>query len=149
VTLAVVASASTLVPRSVLEKVIAGGAASAAAVPARAAPPVETRAPVEAPSPPPADAMPSAAVPPEPFAQRTPRIRVAPSPPLGDKPANASSGGGSSEATLARQAVDALLAGDRSAALQHYRELSRTAPDRRVYREAVRLLSPSTSSSPQ
>jgi hypothetical protein len=46
-------------------------------------------------------------------------------------------------ATLARQAVDALIAGDRASALLHYQELSRTAPEREVYRAAVRLLAPS------
>jgi hypothetical protein len=53
-------------------------------------------------------------------------------------PPNPSSAPGS--ATRARRAVDALLAGDRVAALQLYRELSREEPGRRVYHEAVRLL---------
>lgn len=44
--------------------------------------------------------------------------------------------------TLARQAVDALLAGDRARALLLYRELSRKAPAREDYRKAVRLLTP-------
>lgn len=45
------------------------------------------------------------------------------------------------ESTLARQAVDAVLAGDHARALQLYRELSRRAPQSEVYREATRILS--------
>jgi hypothetical protein len=52
------------------------------------------------------------------------------------------------ELTLARQAVDALLAGDRPRALQLYGELARRSPDRDAYREAVRLLSPPAESAP-
>jgi hypothetical protein len=63
-----------------------------------------------------------------------------------ERPATAPDGNASHDVTLARQAVDALLAGDRPRALEHYRELSRRAPDRDAYREAVRLLSASTSS---
>jgi hypothetical protein len=55
----------------------------------------------------------------------------------------------SGQVTLARQAVDALLAGDRPRALLHYKDLTRTAPDREVYREAVRLLAPAASDTPQ
>jgi hypothetical protein len=51
--------------------------------------------------------------------------------------------------TLARQAVDALLAGDRVRALRHYRELAQSAPERGVYREAVRRLDPSASAAPR
>jgi hypothetical protein len=54
----------------------------------------------------------------------------------------------SHETTLARQAVDALLAGDRPTALRHYRELSRKEPGRGAYREAVRLLAASASTTP-
>lgn len=45
------------------------------------------------------------------------------------------------QSTLARQAVDAVLAGDRARALDLYRELSRRAPQSEVYREATRILS--------
>jgi hypothetical protein len=48
--------------------------------------------------------------------------------------------GATHEHTLARQAVDALLGGDRAKALEHYQDLSRRAPENLVYREAVRLL---------
>ena len=43
--------------------------------------------------------------------------------------------------SLARQAVDAVLAGDHARALRLYRELSRRAPESEVYREATRILS--------
>jgi hypothetical protein len=51
--------------------------------------------------------------------------------------------------TLARRAVDALLAGDRATALRHYRELSLEEPERRAYREAVRLLASAPSATPR
>jgi hypothetical protein len=67
--------------------------------------------------------------------------------PLRDEPAAAPDSNGLNGVTLARQAVDALLTGDRAKALLHYRELSRRAPEHDVYREAVRRLSPSASKS--
>jgi hypothetical protein len=51
--------------------------------------------------------------------------------------------------TLARRAVDALLAGDRATALRHYRELSLEEPERRAYREAVRRLASAPSATPR
>jgi hypothetical protein len=45
------------------------------------------------------------------------------------------------DSTFARQAVDAVLAGDRARALHLYRELARRAPQRELYREATRILS--------
>ena len=53
------------------------------------------------------------------------------------------------ELTLARRAVDAVLSGDRSRAREYYQQLSRQAPDREVYREALRLLAPSKPETPQ
>jgi hypothetical protein len=57
------------------------------------------------------------------------------------------------ESPLARQAVDAMLAGDRTRALLLYRELSRRAPQSEVFREATRILSrvaaPSSQKQPQ
>lgn len=61
---------------------------------------------------------------------------------LADPPSAASS------ATLSRRAVDALLAGDRAAALPLYRQLARAEPERRVYREAVRLLAQPVAETP-
>jgi hypothetical protein len=64
-----------------------------------------------------------------------------------DRPSTLADGSSSPRVTLARRAVDALLAGDRATALLHYRELSRSNPGHDAYREAVRMLDPSGSTS--
>jgi hypothetical protein len=102
-----------------------------------------------APRPPAEPAQPSAAPPPPPAAP----VEVAPveashPPPAPAHLAATPDGSAPHEATLARRAVDALLAGDRATALRHYRELSRREPGRRAYREAVRLLALAPSDTP-
>jgi hypothetical protein len=125
--------------RTIARKGIIGGSASAAApAPSRAAR-VE---PQPAPLPPPAPAsveMPAA---------EAPGAGVIHAPPAQDKPIATPESSPPHAATLARRAVDALLAGDRATALRHYRELSLEEPERRAYREAVRLLVPAPPETP-
>jgi hypothetical protein len=145
----------TLVARSVAKRFVPGSVRSAAAVPVRATAPVEPRAAMQAPPEPPNSTLTNGspllaeATAPEPSTGRTPAGEVARGKPFHDKQPTARDNSVSNEGTLARQAVDALLAGDRPRALLYYRELSRKAPDRRVYREAVRLLAPSAPTTPQ
>jgi hypothetical protein len=147
---AVMVCSGTLVARRIAEGVGAPDVNSAAAVPvptrAPVAPHAVVEAPVEAAIAAPSNASPplvEAQVPgPSPKRARAPKVAHV-------KLAMAHDSSGSNGVTLARQAVDALIAGDRPKALEHYRELSRSAPDREVYREAVRLLARSASGTPQ
>jgi hypothetical protein len=156
---AVVVSLGTLVGGN-LAKGVVPARTSKPAVATSATTQVEANAAVPAPATPPEPEPPSSTpaevTSAEPTSERAPTITItdpepsrsepSPAEPSRDRPSAAPDGKTSHEVTLARQAVDALLAGDRPKALQHYRELSRKAPDRDAYREAVRLLSAATAS---
>lgn len=141
-----VVSGGSFVGRSVARRGIIGSTSAAAPRPpvapirpsaARLEAPAATVAAGAAPSPPvavaPVAAAPVAAAPAEVHAPRAAELGVS------------TPDGRPHELTLARRAVDALLAGDHATALQHYRELSRIEPERRAYREAVRLLAAAAS----
>lgn len=126
-----VVSGGSFVGRTLAKKRAVGSSASAAAAPA-----------------PPARVAPAEVPPAEVPRAEAPRIEVVNDQPARDNPAATLDSSAPHEATLARRAVDALLAGDRAKALRHYRELSRKEPERRAYREAVRLLAPAPSDTP-
>jgi hypothetical protein len=145
-----VVSGGSFVGRTLAKKRVVGGSVSAA--PAAPGPPARVE-PSAAPLPQPAPRIEvataavatveaaSAEAPPA----GVPVLEVAPAEVARDNTAATPDSTAPHERTLARRAVDALIAGDRATALQHYRELSRKEPERRAYREAVRLLAPAPS----
>jgi hypothetical protein len=141
----VVVSGGSLVGRIIAKRGIVGRSVSAA----RTAPsqPAAGVKPSAAPLPPPIAAVEVA--PAEATAAENAAAEPSPAPPVrAALPATPASKAPHS-LTLARRAVDALLAGDRATALRHYRELSLEEPERRAYREAVRLLASAPSATPR
>lgn len=137
----VVVSGGSFVGRTIAKRGIIGRSASAAK-PAPSQPAAGVKPPSAAPLPPPVTAVevaPAEAAPAEPSPAPPARAALLATP---DSKAPHS-------LTLARRAVDALLAGDRATALRHYRELSLEEPERRAYREAVRLLASAPSTTPR
>jgi hypothetical protein len=137
----VVVSGGSFVGRTLAKKGIVGSSVSVArAAPSQPAAGVKPSTPL----PPPGELAPAEAAPPE-----VASAEAMPAPPARAALPATPDGKAQHSVTLARRAVDALLAGDRATALRHYRELSLEEPERRAYREAVRLLASAPSATPR
>jgi hypothetical protein len=142
----VVVSGGSFVGRTIAKRGIVGSGVSVArAAPSQPAAGVKPSTPL----PPPAELAPAEAAPPEVASVEVAPAEAMPAPRARDALPATPDSKAQHSVTLARQAVDALLAGDRATALRHYRQLSLEEPERRAYREAVRLLASAPSATPR
>jgi hypothetical protein len=144
-----VVSGGSFVGRTIARKGIGGGSMStASAAPSQPAAGVSPSAAPQRPPAAPVEVAPEEAPAEEAPAEVAPAVPM-PAPPARGARAVAPDSPAPRSVTLARRAVDALLAGDRATALRHYRALSLEEPERRVYREAVRLLASAPPDAPR
>jgi hypothetical protein len=156
----VVISGGSFVGRTIAKKRIAGSSVSAAKA-APSQPPATIKAgaaPLPPPAPPvevaPAEEAPAEEAPADVTAAEVAAAEVAAAKPMPAVPARGALPATPDDrsphsVTLARRAVDALLAGDRATALRHYRALSLEEPEQRAYREAARLLTSAPPDAPR